>query len=71
MYYGAAFVLYNYIKNCLYIIHNVNSSFRAPIQDMRMQTSSSYNLLQNSRAAGDVESGNMQKPGDPMKAGVI
>lgn len=53
------------------VLKKVNLSFRAPVQDMRMQTSSSYNLLQNSRAAGDVESGNMQKPGDPMKAGVI
>ncbi|KAG8196004.1 hypothetical protein JTE90_028975 [Oedothorax gibbosus] len=44
---------------------------KAPLQDMRMQASSSYNLLQNSRATGDVESGNMQpRSGDPMQAGV-
>ncbi|CAL1261241.1 unnamed protein product [Larinioides sclopetarius] len=43
---------------------------KAPVQDMRMQASSSYNLLQNTRGAGDVEAG--QKPGDPSKmSGVI
>lgn len=46
---------------------------KAPVQDMRVKASSSYNLLQNSRAAGDVETGSMQaKPAEPTKlSGVI
>ncbi|GFR26254.1 calcium channel flower [Trichonephila clavata] len=46
---------------------------KAPVQEMRMQASSSYNRLQNSQLTGDLETGTMQhKPGDPFKtSGVI
>ncbi|GFS83386.1 calcium channel flower [Nephila pilipes] len=46
---------------------------KAPVQDMRMQASSSYNRLQNTRLPGDVETGTVQeKQGDPFKtSGVI
>lgn len=41
--------------------------FRAPAEQMRMKASSSYNLLQSSRPAGDVEAGTEV----PAKSGVI
>lgn len=46
--------------------------FRAPAEQMRMQASSSYNLLQSSQKAGDVESGStLPKSSGPPKSGVI
>lgn len=45
---------------------------KAPAEQMRMKASSSYNLLQNSRPAGDVEAGtNLPKNPAPPKSGVI
>ncbi|XP_015916053.1 calcium channel flower [Parasteatoda tepidariorum] len=46
---------------------------KAPLQgDMRMQASSSYNLMQNQQPAGDVESGMPPKyPGNEKMSGVI
>ncbi|GIX85468.1 calcium channel flower [Caerostris extrusa] len=43
---------------------------KAPVQDMRMQASSSYNLLQNSRVNQDIEAGSLQQNPGKM-AGVI
>jgi len=45
---------------------------KAPAEQMRMKASSSYNLLQNSRPAGDVEAGStLPKSSGPPKSGVI
>lgn len=45
---------------------------RAPVEEMRMKASSSYNLLQNTRPAGDVEAGStLPNSSVPPKSGVI
>ncbi|XP_054721456.1 calcium channel flower-like [Uloborus diversus] len=59
-----------FITGCLYGIMALGK--KAPVEQMRMKASSSYNLLQNSRAAGDVETGStMPKSTEPPRSGVI
>ncbi|XP_035216762.1 calcium channel flower-like isoform X1 [Stegodyphus dumicola] len=49
-----------FVTGCLYGIMALGK--KAPAEQMRMKASSSYNLLQNSRATGDVEIGSVVQP---------